>query len=72
MRTCSEYRRQSYYTIDHREEILELPKSLEKRLEILVNKALEKGSRDNITIIAAVYLDIPENKQPQENDGGTL
>ena len=54
------------------QEVLELPKSLEKRLELLVNKALEKGSQDNITIIAAVYLETPENIQPQKNDGGTL
>lgn len=51
------------------QETLELPKNLETRLEILVKKALEKGSQDNITIIAAVYL---ENIQPQQNDGGTI
>ena len=34
------------------QETLELPKNLETRLEILVKKALEKGSQDNITIIA--------------------
>lgn len=39
------------------EEILELPKSLPQRLELLVKKALEKQCKDNITIIAAVYCE---------------
>ena len=37
------------------EEILELPKSLPKRLELLVKKALERGGADNITVVAVVY-----------------
>ncbi|MBQ8296909.1 MAG: serine/threonine-protein phosphatase [Ruminococcus sp.] len=37
------------------EEILELPKSLPKRLEMLVKKALEKDCADNITVVAVVY-----------------
>ena len=37
------------------EEILELPKSMKTRLHLLVDKALENGSRDNITVIAVVY-----------------
>lgn len=37
------------------EEILELPKSLPKRLELLVEKALENGGTDNITVVAVVY-----------------
>lgn len=39
------------------EEILELPKSLPKRLELLVEKALERDCSDNITIIAVVYCE---------------
>lgn len=40
------------------EEILELPKSLPERLEIMVRKALEKNCNDNITVIAVVYYDV--------------
>ena len=36
------------------EEILELPKALPKRLELMVNKALENGCKDNLTVIAVV------------------
>ena len=36
-------------------EILELPKSLPSRLKMLVDKALENGGSDNITIVAIVY-----------------
>lgn len=39
------------------EEILELPKSLPKRLEFLVKKALERGCTDNITVVAVVYCE---------------
>lgn len=39
------------------QEVLELPKSLPARLELLVKKALEKGSSDNITVIAVVYCE---------------
>jgi len=39
------------------EEILDLPKSLSKRLEMLVEKALGKDCKDNITIIAVVYCE---------------
>ncbi len=39
------------------EEILELPKSLPKRLEMLVAKALERNCQDNITVVAVVYSD---------------
>lgn len=38
------------------EEILEMPISLHKRLSLLVRKALENNSADNITIIAIVYF----------------
>lgn len=38
------------------EEILEMPISLHKRLSLLVRKALENNSTDNITIIAIVYF----------------
>lgn len=38
------------------EEILEMPISLHKRLSLMVRKALENKSTDNITIIAVVYL----------------
>ena len=37
------------------EEIMELPKSLPRRLELLRDKALEKGGEDNITAAAVVY-----------------
>ncbi|MCM1506545.1 MAG: serine/threonine-protein phosphatase [Ruminococcus flavefaciens] len=39
------------------EEILEMPISLHKRLSLLVRKALENNSTDNITVIAIVYCD---------------
>lgn len=39
------------------QEILELPKSLPQRLEMLVKKALDKKCEDNITIIAVVYCE---------------
>lgn len=39
------------------EEIFEMPISLHKRLSLLVRKALENNSTDNITIIAIVYFD---------------
>ncbi|MDE6501997.1 MAG: protein phosphatase 2C domain-containing protein [Ruminococcus sp.] len=39
------------------EEILEMPISLHKRVSLLVRKALENNSTDNITIIAIVYFD---------------
>ena len=39
------------------EEILEMPKNLKTRLHLLVNKALENGSKDNITVIAVVYYE---------------
>lgn len=39
------------------EEILQLPKSLPKRLDMLVKKALENNCNDNITIVAIVYCD---------------
>lgn len=38
------------------EEILEMPINLHKRLSLLVRKALENNSTDNITIIAIVYF----------------
>ncbi len=44
-----------YVSVLDIEEILEMPKSLNTRLHMLVNKALENGSKDNITIIAVVY-----------------
>lgn len=37
------------------QEILDLPKPLPKRLEMLVKMALERGSTDNITIAAIIY-----------------
>lgn len=39
------------------EEILEMPKNLKTRLHLLVDKALENGSKDNITVIAVVYCE---------------
>ena len=44
-----------YVSVLDTEEILELPKSLKSRLHLLVDKALENGSKDNITVIAVVY-----------------
>ncbi|MCR5599965.1 MAG: protein phosphatase 2C domain-containing protein [Ruminococcus sp.] len=44
-----------YVSVLDIEEILEMPKSLKNRLHLLVNKALENGSKDNITVIAIVY-----------------
>jgi len=41
-----------YVTPLDMEEIMELPKSLPERLRLLVDKALEAGSKDNITAIA--------------------
>lgn len=38
-------------------EILDLPKSLEDRLELLVKKALDNGSKDNITIVAMIFYE---------------
>ena len=46
-----------YVSVLYIEEILELPKSLKTRLHLLVNKALENGSKDNITVIAVVYYE---------------
>ncbi|MBR1592999.1 MAG: serine/threonine-protein phosphatase [Ruminococcus sp.] len=54
------------------QEILELPKSLEKRLEILVEKALGNGGSDNITIVAAVCLENNEDIKPLEDEGGKI
>ncbi|WP_028517257.1 PP2C family protein-serine/threonine phosphatase [Ruminococcus flavefaciens] len=39
------------------EEIIELPKNLKTRLQLLVKKALENGSKDNISIIAVAYYE---------------
>ncbi len=39
------------------QEVLELPKSLPQRLEMLVKKALDKNCSDNVTIIAVVYCE---------------
>ena len=39
------------------EEIIELPKNLETRLNMLVKKALENGSKDNISVIAVAYYE---------------
>lgn len=39
------------------EEILELPKSMPKRLELLVERALANGCTDNITVIAVFYCE---------------
>ncbi|MDE5582085.1 MAG: protein phosphatase 2C domain-containing protein [Ruminococcus sp.] len=41
------------------EEILELPKKLPERLEMMVRKALENGCTDNITVTAVVYYNRP-------------
>ena len=46
-----------YITPLDMEEILDKPKSLPKRLEMLVKKALDNGSSDNISVIGVVYYD---------------
>ena len=46
-----------YVSVLDIEEILEMPKNLNTRLHLLVNKALENGSKDNITVIAIVYYE---------------
>lgn len=46
-----------YVSLLEMEEILEMPISLHKRLSLLVRKALENKSTDNITVIAIVYCD---------------
>lgn len=39
------------------QEVMELPKSLTVRLELLVKTALEHGCGDNISVAAALYID---------------
>ena len=39
------------------QEILELPKSLFSRLEMMVDLALERKCNDNISVIALIYTD---------------
>ena len=46
-----------YVSILDIEEILEMPKSMKTRLHLLVDKALESGSKDNITVIAIVFTE---------------
>ncbi len=53
---CSDGLSDTLSTIDI-QEVMEYPKSLLKRLEILVNMALEKGCTDNISVAAVVMND---------------
>ena len=46
-----------YVSVLDIEEVLELPKPMKARLELLVKKALDNGSKDNITVIAVVYYE---------------
>lgn len=46
-----------YVSVLDIEEVLEMPKPLQTRLDILVKKALDNGSKDNITVIAVVYYE---------------
>lgn len=46
-----------YVSVLDIEEVLEMPKPLQARLDILVKKALDNGSKDNITVIAVVYYE---------------
>ena len=46
-----------YVSVLDIEEVLEMPKNLKTRLELLVKKALDNGSSDNITVIAVVYCE---------------
>lgn len=39
------------------QEVMELPKGLTNRLEILVKTALENGCKDNISVAAALFID---------------
>ncbi len=39
------------------QDILEMPKSLMKRTQMLVNEALRRGGRDNVTAITMLYTD---------------
>ena len=51
---CSDGLSDSSLSLDI-QEILELPKSLMKRLEMLVERSLQRGCKDNISIVAIVY-----------------
>ncbi|HBB19918.1 MAG: serine/threonine-protein phosphatase [Ruminococcus sp.] len=44
------------------QEVLEMPKSLPKRLSLLVKRALDHGGQDNITVIAVIY----QGEDPEE------
>ncbi|WP_295073840.1 protein phosphatase 2C domain-containing protein [Ruminococcus sp.] len=46
-----------YVSVLDIEEIIEMPKSLDTRLHMLVKKALDNGSKDNISIIAVAYYE---------------
>lgn len=46
-----------YVTTLEMEEILDKPKSLPKRLEMLVQKALDNGGSDNVSVIGVVYYE---------------
>ena len=46
-----------YVSSTEMEEILSLPKSMAKRLKMMSDLSLEKGSKDNISIIAISYYD---------------
>ena len=46
-----------YVSVLDIEEVLEMPKPLKTRLDILVKKSLDNGSKDNITVIAVVYYE---------------
>lgn len=46
-----------YVSVLDIEEVLEMPKPLQTRLDILVKKALDNGSKDNISVIAVVYYE---------------
>ena len=46
-----------YVSVLDIEEVLEMAKPLQIRLDILVKKALDNGSKDNITVIAVVYYE---------------
>ncbi|MCI5910092.1 MAG: serine/threonine-protein phosphatase [Oscillospiraceae bacterium] len=46
-----------YVSSTEMEEILSLPKSMAKRLRMMSDLSLEKGSKDNISIIAISYYD---------------
>lgn len=49
-------------TAGEMENILAQPKKLPKRLEDLVDRAIQNGSRDNVTVVGAAYLALSQDR----------